>query len=204
MADKPIQEQFGETVLEAFRAFARQDLGNPAEYEATYFQHVADGQLRAALAETMYGARWLYKLGLALLVQDAEQLAHVRAQVVDYASICEGLLGDMIRHAISNNLVIGTKYRFKNTRKLANKLDWTNGLLPVLAELSFLWCIDVALDEGIIDSDLAHRCHVLRKERNAVHLRSRTYKAYINTSRSAFNVLTDTIQKTRDWRNSHP
>jgi hypothetical protein len=89
--------------------FARQDLGDPAEYEATYFQHVADSQLRTALAETMYGARSLYKLGLAFLVQDAEQLAHVRAQIFDYASICEGLLGEMIRHAITKNIVVGNK-----------------------------------------------------------------------------------------------
>src|SRR5438552_1659643 len=37
----------------------------------------------------MYGARWLYKLGLGLLVDGDESIAHVRTQVIDYGSICE-------------------------------------------------------------------------------------------------------------------
>jgi hypothetical protein len=53
---------------------------------------------------------WIYKLGLALLVKDAEQLAHVRAQILDYASVCEGHLGDMVRHAIVSGHVNGAKH----------------------------------------------------------------------------------------------
>ncbi len=204
MAEKLIQEQFGEAVLTAIRSFARHDLGNLGEYEANYFSHVADGDLRTALAETMYGARWLYKLGLALLVQDAEQLAHVRAQIFDYASICEGLLGEMIRHAIASNITTGQKYRFKDTRKLTGSINWTNEIHAVFETLAFFWCIEVARDENIIDAHLASRLHTLRKQRNSVHLRSRTHKAYIDKSRGAFDILLGTIGQTRDWRNRHP
>jgi hypothetical protein len=204
MVDKPIQEQFGEKLLETFRQFARSDLGSPAEYEANQFGHVADGELRTTLAETMYGARWLYKLGLALLVQDAELLAHVRAQVLDYASICEALLGEMIRHAISSNLAVGNKYKFRDTRTLTKPIPWARGIHAQFKELPFYWRIVVAAEEVIIDAPLADKLHNLRLERNTVHLHSRTHRAYLRTSRDAFSVLTETIQQTRTWRNANP
>ena len=50
------------------------------EMKEKYFSHVSDGGMQTALAETLYGARWIYKLGLALLVQDEEQMAHVRVK----------------------------------------------------------------------------------------------------------------------------
>ena len=198
---KLIQEQFGEVMLEAMREFARKDLGDPAGYELTYFNHVGDGALRTTLAETMYGARWIYKLGLALLVRDAEQLAHVRAQILDYSSVCEGLLSDMVRHAIVSHHVVGAKH-LVNSRGQA--INWASGITAKLTKQTFFWFIEVAEEEAIISPGLATRLQTLRKERNTIHLRSRTYNAYLGASRSAFGVLTDTIQATRDWRNAHP
>ena len=80
MVDKVIQEQFGESIIAAIREFARCDLDTVPEMKEKYFSHVSDGGMQTALAETLYGARWIYKLGLALLVQDEEQMAHVRVK----------------------------------------------------------------------------------------------------------------------------
>ena len=96
MANKPIQEQFGQEIILAMRNFAKADLNDVGAIEANQLSHVGDASLRRTLAETLYGTRWIYKLGLALLVRDEEQLAHVRCQVIDYGSICEGILSDMI------------------------------------------------------------------------------------------------------------
>ena len=82
MPNKPIQEQFGQQVIDAFAQFARSDLKTPDELEADEFSHVSDATLRRRLAEVFYGVRWIYKLGLALLTRDAERAAHVRAQIV--------------------------------------------------------------------------------------------------------------------------
>jgi hypothetical protein len=128
MADKPIQELSGTTIIDAVRDFARADIFDVPQIERQFFSHVADAALRRTLVETLWGARWIYKLGLALLVQDEEQMAHVRCQVIDYRSVCEGLL------------------------------------------------------------------HDLRKERNSVHLRTRTYQAFIGTSRDAYQTLLDTVR----------
>ena len=114
MPNKPIQEQFGEKVIEAFAEFARADLKTAAELRADDFSHVSDAALRTSLAQVLYGARWVYKLGLALLTKDEERAAHVRAQVVDYASVCEALLSDCLAHAIRRGHTIGTDYQFSD------------------------------------------------------------------------------------------
>jgi len=203
MADKPIQELFGETLIEAFRQFARQDLVSVADLEANMFAFIDDPAARRTLAETLYGARWIYKLGLALLVTDDEQMAHVRAQVVDYAAICEDVLGHCVSHAIRNNLMAGQKWRYENTRRLERLIPWNTQTGETTRHLSLYWYIDVAHDEGIIDDVLKRRLHALRLERNSVHLRTRTRRAYLSASKSAFETLLATMDQARAWKLHH-
>lgn len=91
MSNKVIQEQFGQAIIDAMASFAKKDIKDVAALEADEFSHVSDPAMRTALAETLYGTRWLYKLGLALLANNQEQFAHVRAQIIDYASVSEAL-----------------------------------------------------------------------------------------------------------------
>jgi hypothetical protein len=124
--NKPVQEVLGEAIIAAVRNFARLDLDDVQTLERNLLSHVGDIQLRQILAETLYGARWIYKLGLALLVRDVEQMAHVRQQVVDYGAVCEGLLSDMIHHAIVTHRMRGAKYRYRDTRNLKEALNWSS------------------------------------------------------------------------------
>jgi hypothetical protein len=204
VTDKPIQEQFGTAIIDAMRGFARADISNVPQIEQNFFSHVADGELRRMLAETLYGARWIYKLGLALLVQDEEQMAHVRCQVIDYGSCCEGLLHDAIRHALQKGIVVGKKYQYADTTNLRYLINWASGIDDVLSRKSFHWQIEVAAEEGIIDAQLAARLHVLRRDRNSVHLKARTYQAFLGVSRDAYQTLLNTVEQTRTWRHGHP
>jgi hypothetical protein len=191
---KVIQEHFGDTIIGAVHSFADRDLKTVPELERDLFAHVTEANLRRTLAETLYGARWIYKLGLALLVKDEKQLAHVRVQVIDYGSVCEGLLSNMIHHALSRGVMKGTKYQFNDTTNLRTPINWhVSDTALQLEKRSFHWMIVVAEEEGIIDRDLAHRLQNLRKERNTVHARTRTHKAFLGTSRHLFQVLMDTV-----------
>src|SRR5262249_41867000 len=124
MPGKPIQEQFGEKVIAAFAEFARGDLDTPDELEAHTFDHVAEAKLRRELCQVFYGARWIYKLGLALLTKEEERAAHVRAQIVDYAAICEALLSYCLAHAIRRGYTIGDAHRWNNPIKRIEPLVW--------------------------------------------------------------------------------
>ena len=113
MSNKIIQEKFGQAIIDAMANFAKNDIKDVAALEADEFSHVADPAMKTALAETLYGARWLYKLGLALLANNQEQFAHVRAQIVDYASVAEALLADLIVQAYRKNKLQGQRWQCK-------------------------------------------------------------------------------------------
>jgi hypothetical protein len=197
---KAIQEQFGQTIIDAFAKFSRADLDDVPTLEATFFDHVSTPVLQRRLAETLYGARWIYKLGLALLVQNEEQMAHVRAQIIDYASVCEGLLRDMIDHALTRGMT-GKRYLYADATNQTK--PYKHAPLKVNRQ-PFAWMIVVAADENIVDRHLATALDNLRKERNTVHVHARGYKAFLNKSRWAFDVVCKTSKQSKAWKTANP
>ncbi|SOC09595.1 hypothetical protein [Rhodobacter maris] len=99
----------------------------------------------------------------------------------------------------------GQKYRYA---------DFVRSLRPIngnvqdrLAQLTlqnFFWHIDVAAEEGIIDAALQGRLHAMRLERNTVHMRARTHRAFLGTSISPFNTTIETVRQTKLWRAANP
>jgi hypothetical protein len=206
--DKPIQEQFGQQVIDAFAQFARSDLKSPDELEADEFSHVSDARLRRRLSEVFYGVRWIYKLGLALLTKDVERAAHIRAQIVDYASVCEGLLADCLAHAIRRGYTTGTGYMFHDPDMQQRSISWnTANPESTLRRRSFWWMIRIAREFGIINAALEAELDWLRTQRNTVHLQERSAigkTAFLNQSKRAFDTVTRTIRQTKKWKTTYP
>jgi hypothetical protein len=208
MANGVIQQQFGEKVIEAFAGFARADLDDPARLRAQSFDHIADGQLRTELSQVFYGARWIYKLGLALLTKDEERAAHVRAQIVDYASVCEALLSYCIAHAIRRGHTLGTAYRWSDPDHQNHPITWHAPQLErTLARQTLWWLVRISHEFRIINLGLERELQWLREQRNTVHLRARAAigpTAFLNQSRRAFEITTESIRQTKLWRAAHP
>jgi hypothetical protein len=205
MSDKPIQEQFGQAIINSVAAFARKDLDDVATLSGTLFSHVTDPTLRATLAETLYGARWIYKLGLALLVKDEEQMAHVRTQLIDYGAVCEGLLVDLIAHSITRGHMTGERYKFKDVKKLQRPINWAvKDIQGQVTRQTFFWQIAVAEEENIISAPTIKRLHSLRDDRNTVHMAARTFKAYLGRSHAAFETLRKVITEAKAWKAANP
>ena len=196
---KPVQEQFGEKIIKAVGDFARDEMDDIPTLEGKYLFHVGNAGFRRTLAETLYGARWIYKLGLALLVTDAEQMAHVRAQLIDYCSVCEGVLSDMIVHGIDNGHMTGQKYQYKNVNHNTGPINWANSSAQI-EKRNLYWLIEVARDEKIVTPTLKNDLHWLRKERNSVHLRARNYKSFLGKSHKAFGIMRKVFTQTQKWR----
>jgi hypothetical protein len=208
VGQKLIQEQFGQQVIDAFAQFARSDLKSPEELEVDEFSHVGDATLRRRLSEVFYGVRWIYKLGLALLTRDAERAAHIRAQIVDYASVSEGLLADCLAHAIRNGHTAGNGYLFQDPDRRLKSIRWnTASPETALRRQTFWWMIQIAREFGIINTALEAELDWLRKQRNTVHLQERSAvgkTAFLNQSRRAFDAVTRTIRQTKTWKGHHP
>lgn len=202
---KMIQEQFGETIISAVSTFAKSDLPSIENLVATCFEHVSDKTLQQTLAETFYGARWIYKLGLALLVKDAEQMAHVRTQVVDYGAVCEGLLSDALLHALETNRMRGQKYKYADPNNYQRPINWNiQDRLQRLSRQSFFWHIEVSGEARIVNKKLIDALHTMRNERNSIHMRARTHRAFVGTSKFLFATVLETIKQTKAWRRANP
>ena len=208
MSRKPIQEQFGEMVITAFAEFARSDIKTPPELEAEDFAHVTDFVLRRNLASVFYGSRWLYKLGLALLVHNEERAAHVRAQLVDYGSLVEGLLLDCVAHGIGIGHAKGDAYLWSDPDRKKHSINWNVKNIELqIGRQSFWWLIRVAWEFGVVPGKLRKDLDWLREQRNSVHLRGRSalgQKAFLNQSKRAFSVVVETLDVTKKWKAAHP
>lgn len=205
-----IQEQFGQAAIDAFVNFCRADIRPVADLEANEFSHVTDPALRQYLAQTFYGARWLYKLGLGVLVQGDEGIAHVRTQVIDYGSICEALLSDCLLHGIQRNAMIGSKYLTKDCRPVSgrNAIGWVPATAAAeMKDRSFWWLIEVAGEEAVLTSAQKGAVTRLRKLRNTVHITelATTQATYYRTlAKLALKTVHDTMAATRAYKIAHP
>jgi len=207
MSSKAIQEQFGQEIIDAMARFAKRDIKEPAALMADEFAHVQDAAMKQALAETLYGTRWLYKLGLALLANNVEQFAHVRAQIIDYASIAEALLADMIVQAHGKALLAGPQYLKKFTRG-HTPLVW-NAATPseTVSHTTFEWRIKVAHESGIINSSLSGQLNGIRARRNTVHLTAKVMAGvvyYAGLAKRSHEAMHETIRQTKAWSAANP
>lgn len=207
MSKKIIQEQFGQTIIDAMTSFAKKDIKDVASLETDEFSHVSDPTLRTALAETLYGTRWLYKLGLALLANNQEQFAHVRAQIIDYASVSEALLADIITQAYKKGKLKGPRYMCKFADGSA-PLTW-NVADPAktVAYRTFEWLIIVAHESDIIDGTLSGQLNGIRTRRNTVHLTAKVKAGvsyYAGLAKRSHAAMLESIKQTKAWVQENP
>jgi len=203
MIDEKIKTKFGAAVIQALTDFARTGIPDPAKMDTKWFEHIHDTTVREAVCDTFYGARWHYKTGLALLVDKRERYAHVRAQVIDYASICETLLVEMIIHGVDKAKLSKQQYQFIDFQQ-TKSLSWRKSIRTTAEKQTFAWYIRVAQEEGVIDAKLATDLEGLRTLRNTVHITERAKKsnAYsLQVSDDAFKVMQRTINQTKSWFN---
>ena len=132
-------------------------------------------------------------------------MAHVRAQLIDYCSVCEGVLSDVVLHGVAKNHFNGNCFQFHDFKKLRYPLDWSLAKRhKTIGSRSFAWLLAVAHEERIITQLLYDGLDWLRKERNAVHLRARTFNAYLTKSHSAFQHMRNLFKQTQAWKRQYP
>lgn len=187
--------------------FAKRDIKEPTALMTDEFSHVQDVAMRQALAETLYGTRWLYKLGLALLADNVEQYAHVRAQIIDYASIAEALLSDMIVQGYRKNILAGPQHLKKFSRGNISLVWNTANPGETVSFTTFEWRIKVAHESGIINSNLSRQLNGIRTRRNTVHLTAKVMAGvvyYAGLAKRSHEAMYETIRQSKAWAAAHP
>lgn len=204
-----VQVGLGQAVITAISDFALADVPAVEDLEKTTFKYVRDKELRRRVAETFFGARWLYKLGLVTLATGTCRAAHVRAQVIDYAAICEAVLVDALTHAVHRRHLAKKMWLLDRRGKTASAWPTTLDKIGVVLRRGrdFRWMIDVAVEEGIVGTGLGPDVHWLRERRNKVHIAemvAMAEKTYLNTSLKAYNVMMQCTERVGHWMSLHP
>lgn len=204
MSNRKIQEQFGQVFIDAMAEFAKKDIKSTTDLENDEFSHVQNAVLKRALSETLYGTRWLYKLGLALLATNEEQYAHVRAQIIDYASICEALLADVISQGYSAGRLSGNQYQYFDFQHRKNMRWDNNEPLRSVNSTSFEWRIRVAFESLVIDGTLTSSLNGMRSKRNTVHLTNKIISGvtyWAGFAKRSHTTMYHLITQTKGWLN---
>lgn len=208
MGSETMQQQVGDALIESLKDRAREGLRSSSQLEEEEFAHIDNLRHRQDLARVYYGASWQYRLGLLLMATEEERATHVRAQIIDYASVVEGLLSDAVAHAIRHGFAVGDSWLFCDPSAHKKRINWkVQSIDNQVGRQSFCWLVDVSAQFGIVSLGLVPRLHDMRRERNTVHLRQHSAIgkiAYTNQSKKAFETATECIAATKAWKNARP
>lgn len=171
--------------------YCDRDLPSRSWFE-TEFDFIEDDQLREKLISEFYSARYIYKLGEALAVKDQKLGAHIKFQIVQYASIYEAIIVYLLwRKFSSHEAVVEMEYHdaLRLTTQLSRSLSLvtSDGGEPVYFcvqrkektsafSIKFDDKVDAAVKIGFVKEDIAEDIKVFYKLRNAIHLETAVKK----------------------------
>ena len=195
----------GNRLLDALVKHAQEDIAvSPAEIADTHFSFLQDETLKTRLAETLYGAKWVYSIGKLLATERQELQAHVRTQVINYGAVCEAVLEYTIIDAAKMKKLTGEKRKFSNINK-RSKAKWGSPPVNLPKGTNFAWMVAVATEERIIDTDLEKRIMKLRTLRNTVHLTNKDWSDETNQpkqSKESYETLEAVLESVARWLGS--
>lgn len=149
-------------------------------------------------------ARVSYLLGKASFLDEVDIKGIIRTQMMEYGSVCEAILIDMVQAIGIHNKPIGV--RPKKDSGGYKVIDWSKkglftleivGKSKLKHSFTFLWLIDQCYKLKVIDSNLRERLHNLRKSRNLVHPIIPTSERYSGSLASA-RAAKETVMALRD------
>ena len=198
----PLDKQVSELILE----YCDRDLPSD-EYVSKMFAFIDDEKLRSRVQMEFYAARYVYKLGEALNVAEDRLHAHVKFQIVQYASIYEAIIVYFLWEKFSDHPAV-TDIEFHDTFKRAASLPKNVQMLTIAGEeislcvsskqktprssIKFDDKVDAAARIGFIDEALGIEIKEFYRLRNAIHIESaikNDVKYEISSSMLAFRRM---------------
>lgn len=155
---------------------------------AAMFDFLKDEKLRRQIESEYYAARYIYKLGEALAVNENRLHAHVKFQIVQYAGIYEAIIVHLLWSNFVNSPEV-TDIQFHSAYRLAAKLPKNINLSVADTGEEIVLCtqsrqkttvhsikfddkVNAAVKIGFLDIEIGEDIKRFYKIRNAIHLES--------------------------------
>jgi len=151
------------------------------------FSFIEYQELQERLALEFQAARYVYKLGEALAVDGERLHAHVKFQIVQYASIYEAVIVYLLWSKFSSHPAV-TDIEFHETYRSASAWPTSLNVTNADGEAIHLCCkrkektprisikfddkVDAAVKIGFISAGIGDEIKVFYKLRNAIHIES--------------------------------
>jgi len=170
--------------IERVLGYCKRDLPQSFDFFLEKFDFIEDKDLKDQLAQEFYAARYMYKLMEALNLSDRELYAHVKFQIIQYASIYEAV----ICHLLWNRFADHDALRKIEFHKEYRKVEALSKKAKVLYEdeeciicvsrnvktpspaIKFDDKVNAAVEIGFLDVIYAAEIKNFYKIRNLVHI----------------------------------
>ncbi|WP_237356309.1 hypothetical protein [Xanthobacter sp. YC-JY1] len=156
------------------------------------FDFVDNIPLKQKLAQEFYAARYIYKLGEALSVDEARLHAHLKFQIMQYASIYEAIIVYLLWDKFTSHSEL-EKIQYHKTYKLAATFPGGLNITNADGEEVFLCVqrkektstfsikfddkVDAAVAIGFVQESIGSEIKEFYRLRNAIHLETAIKKS---------------------------
>ena len=172
------------TTSEEVLNYCKRDLPNDFEWYRNEFDFVTDNDLQEELAKAFYSSRYIYKLMEGLAISGNELHAHLKFQIMQYASIYEAVINYLLlnrykEHASVQALQLHKSYRPIAAHAAPTKLTYEGNdtFICLYKDAKTPWTsipfqdkVNAASDIGLIDEQLGEEIKEFYRLRNAVHI----------------------------------
>ena len=172
------------TTSEEVLNYCKRDLPDNFEWYRNEFDFVADNDLQEELAKAFYSSRYIYKLMEGLAISGNELHAHLKFQIMQYASIYEAVINYLLlnrykEHASVQAIQIHKAYCPISALAAPTRLTYegNDAFICLHKDAKTPWRsiqfqdkVDAASNIGLIEKQLGKEIKEFYRLRNAVHI----------------------------------
>ncbi len=119
-----------DSTIDEVLTYCKRDLPQNHDWYINEFDFIEDTALKESLAREFYTARYIYKLMEALFLEDYELHAHLKFQIIQYASIYEAV----INYLLLNNFKEDANVKKISTHTSLREITALSGLTEITYE----------------------------------------------------------------------
>ncbi len=177
-------------IIDEVLNYCKRDLPQEHDWYINEFDFIKDQALQESLAREFYTARYIYKLMEALFLEDYELHAHLKFQIIQYASIYEAVINYLLLNNFKedeNVKKISTHISLKDIAALSGLTEITyegNKIFTCLKkETKTPWTsipfhdkVDASVDIGFVNEIYADEIKSFYTLRNSIHIEAAAKK----------------------------
>ena len=174
----------------AIHEYCVRDLPGPLQWHVDQFAFISDVQLQQRLGRAYYSARYVYKLMEATFVDGEERHPFVKFQIMQYASIYEAVITNLLWGVLENHsevLQLQTHKSYKRVDALANLTKMKYGEEDLYTcvyrdtktpknSIPFRDKVDCSIRIGFVEANYAEDIKQIYELRNLTHIETEAAK----------------------------